>query len=340
MPDATLSEPRAGPSAREAPTPPAGAELVQKREGRMRGLRRTISLALVVMVAACFLAGCGDDDGAKPKVITLADFEGSWVVQSYKVTRVASPQITVDVTELGAAFSFDADDAGNFTARAFIPASLAGTTLELSFGGAFTLITQDTTQVNFSPEIPPFLTSIRGHFTLAGNTMTITDTNTTFDFDGDQVEEPAIFEGVMVRNDGSIPPIVFRADFEGSWAATEYKITKKDDAMVSVELISLGGSLSWDAQADGSFSGEVSIPAALVPPSGLQFSFTGTFAIVKQDSIRITFDQEVPPFLTSFQGGFSLSGDTVTVTDHNTTFDFDGDEVEEDAIFEGTMVRS
>jgi hypothetical protein len=30
--------------------------------------------------------------------------------------------------------------------------------------------------------------------------MNLTDPNTTYDFDGDEVEEPAIFEGTMVRN--------------------------------------------------------------------------------------------------------------------------------------------
>jgi hypothetical protein len=305
----------------------------------MRGLKNSILLIAAVVLVAGFLIGCGDDDGAKPKVITLADFEGSWVIQSYKVTSTGTPQISVDLINLGAAFSFEADNAGNFTSRAFIPASLAGTTLELSPGGTFELITQDTVQVNFVPEIPPFLTYIRGEFTLAGNTITITDTNTTFDFDGDQVEEPAIFEGVMVRNDGSAP-IVFTSDFEGSWNATEYKVTSKDNELVSVELIGLGGSLSWDAMAGGSFSGDLSVPASILPPSGLQLSYTGVFAVVKQDSIQITFDQEVPPFLESFRGGFSLSGDTVTVTDDNTTFDFDGDGTEEDATFKGTMVRS
>ena len=60
-------------------------------------------------------------------------------------------------------------------------------------------LSQDTVQVVFTPEIPPFLTGFSGAFTMDGDDLSLTDENTTFDFDGDQVEEAAIFEGTMER---------------------------------------------------------------------------------------------------------------------------------------------
>jgi hypothetical protein len=61
------------------------------------------------------------------------------------------------------------------------------------------MATQDTVTVSFTPEIEPFLTSFSGAFTLSGDDLTIISENASFDFDGDTVEEPAIFEGVMAR---------------------------------------------------------------------------------------------------------------------------------------------
>jgi hypothetical protein len=45
--------------------------------------------------------------------------------------------------------------------------------------------------IAFTPEVPPLLTNTRGYFTLDGNEYTLTDEDALFDFDGDEVPEPA-----------------------------------------------------------------------------------------------------------------------------------------------------
>ncbi len=157
-------------------------------------------LFIVVLLSGVALLGCGDDgNGTTPEEITLADFEGSWEATQYKVTNSAAPQIWLDLVALGGSFTMDADDAGNFTGQADIPATLGGP-LTLQYQGSFQLVTQDTMEVTFNPEIPPFLTDFTGWFELSGNTLTLEDQNTTFDFDEDGQDEPAIFEGIMVRS--------------------------------------------------------------------------------------------------------------------------------------------
>jgi hypothetical protein len=312
----------------------------------MRFFNRSGVLYLLpaVLLAGVLFIGCGDDGGGDggggPTLIVIADFEGSWVADSYRVTSSANPMITLELIALGGAFAFDADDAGAFAGRGFIPASVAGMTLELPFQGSVELIDQDTLQVNFTPELPPFLTTMRGAFTLEGDMLTITDTNATFDFDGDTVEEPAIFEGTMVKYEGSEPPVIFVADFEGSWEAATYRVTSVAVPAITMEVIALGATFEFDIDDAGGVLGDVFIPASIAGEDVVITGFTGAFSLVKQDTIQISFTPEHPPFLTDTQGSFTLIGDTFNIMDENSSFDFDGDLVEEPAIFEATMMRT
>jgi hypothetical protein len=156
-------------------------------------------LGLWVMLPIAALTGC-DDDGSGPDLLTLADFEGSWEATTYRLTHVQIPAITLEVISLGVTLEMDADDSGAFTGSAVIPAALAGQDLDLDFGGTFSLVGQDSLVIDFIPEYPPFLTQTRAAFQLAGNVLTLTDQDTTFDFDGDGTDEAAIFEGTLRRN--------------------------------------------------------------------------------------------------------------------------------------------
>jgi hypothetical protein len=152
-----------------------------------------------VLVATVLFIGCGDDDGTEPEQITLADLAGHWEAQSYEVTSNAAPEISMDLIVLGGAFTFDAEDTGDFIGTAEIPEAVGGP-LTLPFQGTFELVTQDSMRITFDPEIPPFITSFTGWFELSGNTVHMVDENTSFDFDQDGVEEPATFDGVMIRS--------------------------------------------------------------------------------------------------------------------------------------------
>jgi hypothetical protein len=162
----------------------------------MRFLKWWGVLALLPVV---LFTGCSDD-GSKPDLITVADFAGSWETVTYRVTNSAIPAISLEIISLGAAMEWEADESGNFTGSAFIPAALAGQDLNMPVNGTFNLISQDSVVINFIPEIPPFLTQTRAEFELTGNLLTFKDENSTFDFDGDGNDEAAIFEGTFVRS--------------------------------------------------------------------------------------------------------------------------------------------
>jgi hypothetical protein len=298
------------------------------------------SLAVIVLAGAMF-TGCGDDDGGGgPDLIKVSDFEGSWVASSYRVTSVANPQISLEFVALGGAFGWEADDAGDFTGRAFVPAALTGQSMELPFQGTFDLISQDSILVDFAVEFPPFLEDTRAGFTLEGDTFTITDDNTSFDFDGDQVAEAATFESVLIRYEGSEPSVTFVSDFEGHWEMTSYVMTSALNPQVSIDAVAMGAEFSFDLDDEGNFLGDTFIPASL---AGVDVTITDTpgyFNLVTQDTVEVVFTPEIEPFLTTFSGEFAKDGDEMSIISEDETFDFDGDQVEEAAIFEGTMVRT
>ena len=162
----------------------------------MRFSRLSGCAALSALLFPCMiLTGCSDGTG--PAAITVADLQGSWAAQSYKVTDAAVPVIAAEIISMGATFTWDVDGAGNFTGSAFIPAALAGQDLNLSFQGSLALTGQDSIVVRFTPEIPPFLTQYRAGLEYYGSMMVLTNRSTTFDFGSGEV--PAIFEGTMVR---------------------------------------------------------------------------------------------------------------------------------------------
>jgi hypothetical protein len=304
-------------------------------------------LMVVALTAGGLVIGCGEDDEGGTSTqnggLSIADFEGVWMVTSYKVTMVDPPQTSLDMVDFGCAFAFDADDAGAFEGRAFIPASVTHTqVLELAFQGAVDLVAPDTIEVTFTPQFPPFLTTMRGAIGMAGNTFTITDNNATFDFDGDEVEEAAIFEGAMTKYEGPEPAVVFLADFEGHWDATEYRVTSVANPLVSFEVISAGVSFAYEADDAGNIVGDAFIPKEIAnTDEDITISdFEAAFSLIKQDTIQIAFSPEYPPFMTNTYGWFSLVADTLRLHDDSTSFDFDQDEVEEPATFDGKMVRS
>jgi hypothetical protein len=152
----------------------------------------------------------------------------------------------------------------------------------------------------------------------------------------------ALFTGIAFigcgDDDGTEPEQITLADFEGHWDAQSYEVSSNEPPEISMDLIALGGSFTFDTDDAGIFTGAAEIPEALGGPLTLQYQ--GMVELVTQDSARIVFDPEIPPFITSFTGWFELSGNTLHVIDENTSFDFDQDGVEEAATFEGVMVRS
>lgn len=111
------------------------------------------------------------------------------------------------------------------------------------------------------------------------------------------------------------------ADLEGSWAGTSFAIASKEDPALTIDVIALGATLTAEVDDAGNLKGLLSVPEALGgAPEPITFS--ASFAILDEETMATTFDEEIPPLLTSFTGPFSFDGDTFTITDEEAVFDF------------------
>ncbi len=142
------------------------------------------SLALIFLSSGLF-PGCGDDDGVEPELITIADFEGSWNCTSFIATSTADPQIQFNLVLLGGALSATVETDGSFVGSVTYPdpETLQPVTEQVS--GVFSLVSQTEVRIEFDTEIPPILENDIVEFTLLGNTLTLHDDTSVFDFDFD-----------------------------------------------------------------------------------------------------------------------------------------------------------
>jgi hypothetical protein len=163
-----------------------------------RGIPVFVACSMLLAGLAVF-SGCNDDDGGtKPNLVTVADLAGSWTVTKYQVTHQTIPEMTLDFVQLGAVITIDAQASGLFTGQAVMVDPISQQQTTIPFAGNFTL-DGDTVTGTFTPEIPPYFTSFGGPYTYDGDTIEITDAAATFDFDGDQQQDPAIAVVALAR---------------------------------------------------------------------------------------------------------------------------------------------
>ncbi len=137
-------------------------------------MKRTFVVYLLVGAAAGI--GCGDATG-----VTADELAGAWSATQYEFTNPATASQQVDIIAMGGSFSISFMASGDFTANFQEPGeqleTISGT---ISVGG-------DTLTISESGQGSPtdFVAS------RSGSTLTLTTSDEEYDFDGDDVEEPA-----------------------------------------------------------------------------------------------------------------------------------------------------
>jgi len=156
-------------------------------------------LYLSIFFVTAGLCGCSSDDFVEPDEIVIADLAGTWTCTQFLAVSTDDPQVQFELIAMGGALSVTVAPDGTFVGEASFPDPDTGQLIVVPFAGTFDLISQTVIVAGFVVEIPPFLENGSFDFSLNGNTMTLQQEVTTFDFDFDGVDDPAEFAATFVR---------------------------------------------------------------------------------------------------------------------------------------------
>lgn len=134
-------------------------------------------------IALVALVGCGDATGLDP-----GDVAGTWTAQTWTFTNLANTSQTVEIISLGAAFSLTLREDSTFTATITLGA-------DVSTDSGTYATTAATITISESGEGSPETFGV----VRDGNTMTLTDNNSDFDFNVEGSDEPATEVIVFTR---------------------------------------------------------------------------------------------------------------------------------------------
>ncbi len=130
-------------------------------------------IALSLIVAGAVLAACSDNTEPNP----CDPFEGTWNATTFTYTLNADPNVVVDVRDFGASIQLTADDNCSYTGSAVIPPATTAVDLMGTFtlgDGTLTLNEQIVTTLSQTFD-----------YTLNGNTLTLVNDDSSFDFNQD-----------------------------------------------------------------------------------------------------------------------------------------------------------
>ena len=155
-------------------------------------MRRNAWAAAVAVLVAVSAVGCSDDgdNGTDPPAgVTLADLAGTWDATEAEFQSLDNPLIRFDLVALGGSLTLTVAANGDYSATIQPP----GEAPETETGTVTVQGNVIDLNVDGVPE------SVEFDFTLVGNTLTMVTESDEFDFDGDDVDDPARLTLVLVR---------------------------------------------------------------------------------------------------------------------------------------------
>ena len=274
-------------------------------------LRRATEILLISAVA---MAACRDDSGPGSG-ITIGDLVGTWNATTVTYTSQEDAADRVDLIAGGGFASLTVVASGEYTfvlVPAHDDAEVASGFIVIESGF---LLAQNI--------LGPGVT-VAFAMTVTGSTLGLVSDEPTYDFNGDEEEEPAILQIGLRRAAG-----VTVAHLEGSWVATEYRLISQPTAVDTFDIIAENGSLSVTFDELGRYTANVAEPGE--PP----IVETGAATVLNDRLILISVGQPSVPTEYMVQ----VSGDAVALQ-RQTRFDFGGDGTLEDARVEIVLNRT
>lgn len=133
------------------------------------------------------------------------------------------------------------------------------------------------------------------------------------------------------------------ADLTGSWQGTSFSSTSMADSTEVFDLIGNGGAIYFSIQAQGTFSGIIELPGALVGFPDLPavtFPLGGLIELIDENILIIDFIPDVPPIFFRLNAVLTYEEDRMHLVDTSAGLDFNQDDVLEPAILRATLERN
>lgn len=148
-------------------------------------MRRHLALLLALLP---FAASCGGDEETTGPISN--DLIGSWDATRIELISVANPDVNVELIALGANGRLVLESNGNFGLSVGVP----GEPTEFA-GGTWS----STNVLTLSFDSGDIEGTWRFNYVLNGDDLRLTGAAAEYDFNGDDVEDPALLNLTMVR---------------------------------------------------------------------------------------------------------------------------------------------
>ena len=127
---------------------------------------------------------------------------------------------------------------------------------------------------------------------------------------------------VSVNCGDSVAP----ADLVGTWSATKLQFTNQANSSETIDIVAEGGSFTISILANGTWQATLAIPDMSPQVGGGTYDVSGTDLVLFETGDPVGTDYSI-----------SLSGNTLTITSTDLTWDFGSGDVA--ARLDGTLVR-
>lgn len=274
-----------------------------------------IFVALLLLGINCKDATDSDGDNNNNNTTTIptpSQLAGVWTASKAEFTDKANPSQKIDIIQQGGSVSLTVETNGHYTFNVNIPGEPPSTETG-------TIIRVNTQFITFD--------SANGGthalaYTYSGTALTLMNENSYFDFNNDNIDEPATLYIILQR---SLPNV---SDIVGTWNATKFEFTNAADTTEKVDIIPLGGGLNLIISSQATYNATIKFPG--------ETPIVETGQIIAKTSTTILL---LPNNGDSYSFDYVLSQNMLTLINENADFDFDDDGVDEPAILFILLVR-
>lgn len=267
-------------------------------------LFKRLSVAMILLLLIGFAGGCdellqGDEDDS------LTALVGTWISSAHQVTNNANTSQQVNLYAAGVRLTLEIDEDGNYI---HTWTDSGGT--EIDSG----TLTADGSTLTVNSGTETFDVS----YLVVAGILTITDANSSWDFDDDGTGESAT-EIIVLQHPDSGGDLSL-TDLVGSFKATHFVATDKANPSNSEDMIAMGGYFTM--KVDG--TGATTVIIAFPDNEGGAEILIGTSTLVAGGDSLFT---DFPGTEGDATVGLQVVGSSIILTRGDVTWDFGAGEV-------------